>query len=68
MSIYADDTTVNMSATTVDDLSVALNKELHQISDWVMNKNFLKHLKDKVNCVKFKKNITVNPQGSLSIG
>ena len=37
IAMYSDDTTLYMSATNVEDLSVALNKELQYISEWVVN-------------------------------
>lgn len=37
VSMYADDTTLYMSAITVEDLSIALNKDLQLVSDWVIN-------------------------------
>ena len=41
IAMYSDDTTLYMSATNVEDLSVALNKELQCISEWVVNNKMI---------------------------
>ena len=46
--MHADDKTLYMSATTVEDLSATLNKELQLVSDWVKNNRMVLN---KIHCI-----------------
>lgn len=68
VSMYADDTTLYMSATNVDDLSVALNKELQLISDWVVNNRMVLNI-SKTKSIVFGSHYRLksNPKLNLSL-
>jgi hypothetical protein len=40
VSMYADDSTLYMSATTATEMTAILNKELQLVSEWVSPKYF----------------------------
>ena len=48
--MYDDDVTLYMSATTVDDLSTTLNKELQLVSDRVKNNRMVLNI-SKTKCI-----------------
>jgi hypothetical protein len=50
--LYADDSTLYTSATTLSDMTATLNKELHLVSEWMARNNLVLNIsKNKINCI-----------------
>ena len=53
LAMFADDSTVFMSASGVDELNVLLQNEIKPISDWVDNNNLVLNVSNVSKCIVF---------------
>ena len=66
VSIYADDSTLHTSATTVSEMTAALNKELQLVSEWVARNKLVLNI-SKTKIIVFVTNHSLNPTPQLHI-
>ena len=64
MSMYAEDSTLNMSATTASEMTATLNKELQLVSKWVARKKLVLNI-SKTKSIEFGTNHSLNPKSQL---
>ena len=60
VSLYGDDSTLCMSATTATEMTATLNKELQFISEWVARNTFVLNI-SKIKSIVFGTNHSLNP-------
>ena len=64
--MYADDSTLYMSATTATEMTVTLNKELQLVSEWVAMTKSVLYI-SKTQTIVFGTNHSLNPKPKLNL-
>ena len=66
VSMYADDSTLYMSATTATEMTATLNKELQLVSEWVARNKLVLNI-SKTKSIVFGTNQSLNPKSQLNL-
>ena len=66
VSMYADDSTLYTSATTVSEITATLNKELQLVSEWVARNKLVINI-SKTKSIVFGKNNLLNPKDVVEL-
>jgi hypothetical protein len=66
VSVYADNSTLNTSATTATEMTETLNKELQLVSKWVARNKLVLNI-SKTKSIVFKTNHSLNPKPQLNL-